>query len=102
MRSAVIASADSRPRSRNGRSTTTFQYPNASLGKTLDCADSSIVRKAAVTRSMSSGPNSQFLLPRFLRRGFDHAVASISCTFPLRSCAFLLASTHTYVAMPVL
>ena len=28
--------------------------------------------------------NSQFFFPRFLRRGSNHAVASMSCTFPFR------------------
>ena len=44
-------------------------------------------------RAMSSSDNSQFFLPRFLRSGLNHAVASISCTLP-RRCAGLAVGQH--------
>ena len=46
-------------------------------------------------RAMSSSPSSQFFLPRFLRSGRYHFVASINCTLPLRCSGFRLVSTQT-------
>ena len=45
-------------------------------------------------RSMSAWPSSQFFFPRFLRRGRNHFVASISYTLPLRLSGFRFVSTH--------
>ena len=45
-------------------------------------------------RSMSSGESSQFFLPRFLRSGLNHWVASMSCTLPLRCAGLRLVSTQ--------
>ncbi|EJX02054.1 hypothetical protein EVA_09839 [gut metagenome] len=45
---------------------------------------------------------SQFLLPRFLRSGVLMAVASISCTFPLRRASLRFVTIHTKVPIPVL
>jgi hypothetical protein len=52
-----------------------------------------VVRR--MTCSMSSSESSQFFLPRFLRSGLNHCVASMSCTLPLRGAAFRLESTQT-------
>ena len=57
-------SGDRSTASRNGRSTVTFQYPNASFGKIFDCPVSSNARKASQTRRMSSSDSSQFFCKR--------------------------------------
>src|SRR5689334_998223 len=51
-------------------------------------------------RWMSSSESSQFFLPRFLRSGLYHWVASMSCTLPLRCSGLRLLITQIYVAMP--
>ena len=45
-------------------------------------------------RWMSSSDSSQFFLPRFLRSGLNHCVASMSCTRPLRCAGLRLVSTQ--------
>ena len=71
-------SGDRLTASRSGRSTVTFQYPNAWLGKIFDCSLSSKARKVSQMRRISVSDSSQFFLPRFLRSGWYHWVASIS------------------------
>ena len=72
---ALYARSPSTPSMRSGRSTVTFQKPNASLSKILLSSVSSKARKASQMRRMSSSPSSQFFLPRFLRSGWNHFVA---------------------------
>src|SRR5690606_15779341 len=88
------ALADSSAFKRKGRSTVTFQYPKAALGRIFDCPSSSLLIKLSQIRLVSSGPRTQFFLPRFLRSGLNHVVASISWTFPLRDSALRLLSTQ--------
>ena len=47
LRKRVRCSGDSSTESRSGRSTATFQYPNALLGKIFDCAVSSKASKVS-------------------------------------------------------
>src|SRR5260370_1115778 len=70
--------------SRKGRSTVTFQYPNAAFGKIFDCSVSLNSRKLFAMRAMSSSENSQFFLPRFFRSGLNQAVAEESRQEELR------------------
>ena len=77
---------------RRGRSTVTFQYPKASFGKIFDCSVSSKARTVSQMRVMSSSDSSQlFFLPRFLRSGLNHGVASMSWTFPCAMGGFPVA-----------
>jgi len=82
------------PFRRRGRSTVAFQYPKAALGKIFDCSVSSNFRKASQMRAISSSDSSQFFLPRFLRSGLYHPVASMSCTLPLRCAGLRFVSTQ--------
>ena len=88
-------SSDQSTASRRGRSTVTFQYPKAPLSKILLCSVSWKSRNVRQIVSISCFPSSQFFFPRFLRRGWNQALASINCTLPRRCRGFRLVRTHT-------